>query len=550
MDIERAVGRLWCGGVMFVRVLGDLSLPSLDGAPVPLAGNTQSALLAALAARAGEVVSVDRLVDLLWAGSPPENPTASLYSAVFKLRASLARAGGRDVLFTRDRGYLLDLRPGDLDADTFTELVARSGKEPPTEAAQTLSEALTLWRGAAYAGFADTEIARSEAVRLEELRRSAVERRAVALLDGGRPGEAVTLLRPFVVEQPLREAARATLMQALHATGRTSEALEEYQEYRRTLAHELGLEPSPLLQRVQRDLLGPPAPPLPRSRRPAAQRGLPGMHVRYLSASGGNVVAYGTVGRGPHIVVLLGWISSLDVIASGRDPRSSLLERLAGDLSLTLYDRAGTGLSPGPVADYGLRASVDELSEVVRAVGPPVSLLAMSSSGPVALSLAHEHPDLVESLVLFGTFANGPATFWDERMRAMVVEITRSHWGVGSKMLADLYRPGRSDEAAWHLARVFRDSSSAEVAAAYLESMYGQDVTALLPSVTAPTLVLHYRADRLIGFRGGRDLAASLPHATLVPLDGPFHLPDAGDLDLIERSILRHVRRHATSTGR
>jgi len=535
---------------MFVSVLGDLSLPSLDGPAVPLAGNRQAALLAALAARAGEVVSVDRLVDLLWERTPPENPTASLYSVVFKLRASLARAGGRDVLLTRDRGYLLDLRPGDLDADTFTELVARAGEEPPAEAASTLAEALTLWRGAAYAGFADSDVARLDALRLEELRRTATERCGVAYLEAGRPAEAVALLRPFVVEQPLREAARGTLMQALQETGRTSEALEEYQAYRRTLAVVLGLEPSPNLGGVLGEFLGGSAPRVAPWRPAATRRGLPAMQVRYLSTEAGNVIAFGTSGSGPRVVVLLGWVSSLDVIASGRDPRSSLLERLAGDLTVTLYDRAGTGLSPGPVADYGLQASVDELAEVVSAVGPPVSLLAMSSSGPVALSFTHDHPDQVESLGLFGTFANGPATFWDERMREMVVEIARTHWGIGSKMLADLYRPGLSDEAAWHLARVFRDSSSADVAAAYLEAMYPQDVTALLPSVTTPSLVLHYRADRLIGFRGGQELAASLPNATLVPLDGPFHLPDARDLDLIEQSILAHVRRHATSPAR
>src|SRR4051795_12645919 len=183
MDIDGRSGTLSKGGAMFVSVLGDLSLPSLDGAVVPARGARQSALLAALTARAGEVVAVDRLVDLLWDRTPPENPAASLHSLVFKLRASLARAGGRDVLLTRDRGYLLDLRAGDLDADTFDELVARAREEPPGQAADTLSEALGLWRGEAYAGFADSDIARLEALRLEELRRTAVERCGAALLE-------------------------------------------------------------------------------------------------------------------------------------------------------------------------------------------------------------------------------------------------------------------------------------------------------------------------------------------------------------------------------
>jgi pimeloyl-ACP methyl ester carboxylesterase len=170
----------------------------------------------------------------------------------------------------------------------------------------------------------------------------------------------------------------------------------------------------------------------------------------------------------------------------------------------------------------------------------------MSSCGPVAVAFAQAKPEWVDSMVMFGTFASGPATFTDERLKQMVVEIARTHWGMGSKMLADLYRPGLSDDAAWHLARVFRDSATPEVAAAYLETMYEQDVTHLLPEVHAPTLVLHYRSDRLIRFRGSQDLTSGLPNATLLPLDGRVHLPDAADLDRIERAIVSHVRRHGS----
>ena len=129
----------------------------------------------------------------------------------------------------------------------------------------------------------------------------------------------------------------------------------------------------------------------------------------------------------------------------------------------------------------------------------------------------------------------------------MVVEIARTHWGMGSKILADMYRPGLSDDAAWHLAKVFRDSAELEVAAGYLETIFDQDVTGLLPDIGAPSLVLHYRSDRLIPFVGGRDLASGLPNATFVALDGGVHLPDAADLDAIEQAIVAHVRRHASA---
>ncbi len=556
------------GRPVLVRVLGAVELVGDGDAAVPLPGSRQPALLAALAARAGEVVSRDRLIDLLWGDDLPERPDASLHSAVFKLRTSLRSACGRNVLVTRDRGYQLALAPGDLDADEFTRLVRTARDQAPGEAADTLAGALELWRGSAYSGFADTDVAQLEALRLEEARRTAVERLGDALLTGGRPADAVLLLEAFVADQPLREGARATLMRALHRQGRTPEALDQYQTYRRQVGEELGIEPSSTIQALQVELLrqpdpapalagagtvrtsatpGPGATSSPRAqghdaRRPrGATRGLSGLQVGYLRTEEGNVLAYGSSGRGPRLVVLLGWVSSLDLIASGRDPRSSLLERLTNDVTVTLYDRAGTGLSPGPVADYGFEASVDELTEIVRAVGPPVSLLAMSAAGPIAVAMAARRPDWVSSLVLSGTFSNGPATFRDKALQEMFVEISRTHWGLGSKMLADLYRPGVSDEAAWHLARVFRDSASSEVAAEYLNSMYDYDVTDRLSAVQAPALLLHYRSDRLVPFRGSQDLAAGLPHARLLALDGRYHLPDAADLDLVQRAIALHI---------
>jgi DNA-binding SARP family transcriptional activator/pimeloyl-ACP methyl ester carboxylesterase len=530
---------------VLIRVLGDVSLLHPDGRAVALPGNRQPALLAALVARAGEVVSADRLVDLLWPGRPPDNPGAALHSAVFKLRVNLARVSGRDLLETRDRGYRLAAETEDVDALLFTHLTQRAASEPAPQAVETLRSALALWQGRAYGSHADGEVAQLDALRLEELRCAAVERYAGALVTLDRPDDAVGVLRPFVAEHPLREEARGWLMRALHAQGRTVDALEQFQAHRRTLADELGIEPSAALRALHSGLLQDDVEPAgrvaPRQRaggtRPA---GLAGLQVRYLDV-GGNRIAYGTTGEGPTLLVVLGWVSSLDVIASGRDPRSSLLERLAEHFHLVLYDRAGTGLSPGPVDDYGTDASVAEIEAVAKAVGPPLSLLAMSAAGPLVLRAAHRHPEWVESLVLFGTFADASTTFPDTRLRDMVVELSRSHWGLGSKLLADLYRPGVSDEAAWHLAKVFRDSAEPEVAAAYLEQVYEDDVGHLLADIVAPALVVHYRGDRLVRFAGGRDLAARLPRATFLPLDGGVHLPDARDLDAVEEAVVDHV---------
>jgi pimeloyl-ACP methyl ester carboxylesterase len=184
----------------------------------------------------------------------------------------------------------------------------------------------------------------------------------------------------------------------------------------------------------------------------------------------------------------------------------------------------------------------DRLEDVVRAVGPPVSVSAMSFGGPVGLARAYLEPEWVSSLVLFGTFANGPAAFADARMAAMVVEIARTHWGVGSKMLADLYRPGPGDEAAWHLARVFRDSASGVGRLPGAHVPAGRELAAALDPDPGLGAALPPRpADPV---PGRAELPAGLPNTTFLPLVGRVHLPDAADLDTIEQAIVVHVRHH------
>ncbi|HEV7626045.1 MAG TPA: AfsR/SARP family transcriptional regulator, partial [Streptomyces sp.] len=252
---------------MRIGVLGAVTLFDSDGAVAALPGHRRQALLAALVARAGEVVSADTLTDLLWDETePPDRPAASLHSAVFKLRASLGTESGKDLVRTREHGYQLVLEPGDLDASVFAELVQRARDEPPEQAAATLTSALGLWRGSAYGVFAESEIARVDAVGLEELRRTATERLGDALLAAGDAPEAIHLLQPFTTVHPMREAARSTLMRALRDAGRTADALDQYQHYRTLLGEELGMEPSRAMQDLQVELLQNPVVDTPPAR--------------------------------------------------------------------------------------------------------------------------------------------------------------------------------------------------------------------------------------------------------------------------------------------
>ena len=533
-------------------VLGSVEVRAPDGAHLGPSGARQRALLAMLLAADGGVVPADRLTEALWPVDRPRHELAALHNQVSRLRELLRRAGlDGDTLASRQPGYLLDVDLEAVDAARFEALCAEAVTQAAPIAARTWEQALSLWRGEAYADVDDLSV-RSEAVRLGEARLIATEAYGGALVAAGRSAEAVPLLEGFVAAHPLREDARGHLMRALYATGRHPDALRHYESYRRSLAEELGLEPSAALARLHQRVLThdlPSAGPGEQRRPPSTRsEGLAGLRSRFVSV-GEARVAWAESGTGVPVVALPGWLSDLQVIGSGRDPRSSLLERLARRHRLVLYDRAGTGRSRDAAPNASLDHAVAELAAVVDAAGPPVVLLAMSQAGPVALRYAAARPDRVSALVLHGSYASGPASFRDPVVRETLVGLVRAHWGLGSDLLAALYRPGAGPHAAAHLARVLRESAPADVAADYLDAVFDADATAVLPQVQAPTLVMHYRGDRVMPFRTGAALAEALPRARLLALDGDYHLPDATDLDHVEAAVDALISEGATTAS-
>ena len=235
---------------MEIRLLGPLEVR--DGEQViVLARRQQRALLAALALRAGEVVSTDRLVADLWGERPPSSATGSLQNTVWALRKVLAR----EVLVTQPPGYRLAVQPDAVDAHRFERLLGAARSCEPERRAPLLAEALALWRGPALADLGEEEFARLEAARLDALRVSALEERIEAELALGQHAALVGELEALVAAHPLRERFRGQLMVALYRCGRQAEALEVYRAARLALADELGLDPSPELQLLERRIL-------------------------------------------------------------------------------------------------------------------------------------------------------------------------------------------------------------------------------------------------------------------------------------------------------
>jgi DNA-binding SARP family transcriptional activator len=212
-------------------------------------------MLALLTMWAPATAAVDEIVDALWHTEPPSTARNLVQVYVSRLRKTLGHLEGVD-LVTRPPGYALELGSARVDAHVFAELV--TGSVPDESAVDTfdrLTEALALWRGSVLADLRRFDFLAPEIARLEEMRLDAAEARLAAELDLGRHAEAISDLEMFVTDHPLREGGWALLIRALYRMGRQAEALRAYDRVRELLLEELGVDPVPELQQLQRAIL-------------------------------------------------------------------------------------------------------------------------------------------------------------------------------------------------------------------------------------------------------------------------------------------------------
>ena len=240
------------------RILGPLEV-IVGGQPVEIRPGKERALLTLLLMHANRVVAADELIAGLWPDPPPDSALTGLRVYIFRLRRALSASGLTDLLTTRSGGYVLSLGAAKLDATVFEERVAsgraRLDAGDPLAAAADLRQALELWRGPALSEVADADFARTEAARLDEARLCAIEDRIVTDLACGRHVALIAELDELVSRHPYRERFWAQRMLALYRAGRQAEALAAYQEVRRLLADELGLEPSSDLAQLEQQIL-------------------------------------------------------------------------------------------------------------------------------------------------------------------------------------------------------------------------------------------------------------------------------------------------------
>jgi YVTN family beta-propeller protein len=307
------------------RILGPLEVVD-EGRILRLGSGRQLALVALLLLHANEAVSVDRLVDELWGASPP--PTAP---KIVRNYVSLLRKELGDRLATRPPGYVLRVEEGELDRDHLERAIE-------SRDLQTLTDALSLWRGPPLSQVAYEQFAQAEIAHVEELRFAAFEARAEAQLALGQHATASTDLEVLAQQQPLRESLCGLLMLALYRSGRQAEALEAYQRTRRNLDEQLGIEPGPALRELERKILNQDE-----------SLGAPPAHVPSAAAGRRRPIALATAG------LALGAIAAATFLVT-RDSPGGLAEVLPNYVGVidpesnTIVAAIPVGIRPGPVA--------------------------------------------------------------------------------------------------------------------------------------------------------------------------------------------------------
>jgi SARP family transcriptional regulator, regulator of embCAB operon len=246
-----------------IELLGPLSV-RVNRAPIMPGAAKPRQVLALLALNAGRVVTVSSLIDELWGDMPPRSALTTLQTYILESRRQIAAALGpgqdpKKLLHTRLTGYLLDCETCRIDVRDFERLAqagrAAAERGDDRSAAEILSQALALWRGAAFVDVRKGRILELEAAALEEARLAVLGRRIESDLALGRHADILGELTALAARHPLNEKLSALLITALYRTGHTGRALEAFHQLRSSLVTELGIEPSAQLQRLQHAVL-------------------------------------------------------------------------------------------------------------------------------------------------------------------------------------------------------------------------------------------------------------------------------------------------------
>jgi pimeloyl-ACP methyl ester carboxylesterase len=490
------------------------------GEALPLPASKKTRALLAYLVLTGRDHTRDRLCALLF--PDVDDPRAALRWSLSRLRP-IADADGRARLVADREVVRFDDGDAEVDALAVRRLLARDPAQVTTEA---LVGAGVAFEGPLLAGLDLPDAPEfhgwciAERERFRKVERELLDR-LVERLQGDAEA-AVPWAERRTRLDPEDDGAHARLLAVLGAAGRTREADAHFRAHRRWLEAR-GSRPGPELVRAWAALSSAPAP----AAEPAETAG---QEVRFCRSRDGTSIAWATAGSGPPLVKAANWKSHLEF--EWRSPIwRHWMRELTRDRRLVRYDQRANGLSDWAADDLSLEAFVDDLDAVVAAAGlRRYPILGLSQGGAIAIAHALRHPERVSALVLYGAFALGwkKRTRGDAAEREAMLTLMLHGWGRPNaafrQLFTSLFIPGATLEQMEAFNELQRESASAENAVRLSNAVGEFDVTALLPRVRVPTLVLHARDDAVVPFEEGRRIAAGIPGARFVPLDGRNHI--------------------------
>jgi len=498
-----------------LNLLGPMRLRR-DGTDVTLPSSRKTRALLAFLAVTGRPVRRDYLCELFW--EVPDDPRGALRWSLSKLRGILDSPGCERLFADRDT---VGLHTGTIQSDwhllraIISDDVATVSIDRLRAAASTSNdflEGLELPRCEEFQAWC---IAHREDVR--RWRCAIFGALAASKID---PEEALGFAREWVRLDPFEPGARISLLRLLEAAGRRDE-IPRQRELALSKLKEAGASVPAELRAAKTTEPAIVAEVFP----------LPEQHVRFCTASDNTGLAWSIVGQGRPLVKTANWLNHLEYDWDSPVWRH-WITILMQDHSLVRYDERGNGLSDWNAANISFDAFVDDLESVVDAAGlEKFDLLGVSQGASVSIAYAVRHPERVRRLVLYGGYAMGwrvrqlPGEL--ERRNAMATLI-REGWGQNNpafrQMFTTLFFPDATPfEMDWfnELQRMTTSPQNAE----RLQNAFADiDVRSLLPQVKVPTLVLHVDDDAVIPFSAGRSMAAAIPDARFVALEGRNHL--------------------------
>jgi DNA-binding SARP family transcriptional activator/pimeloyl-ACP methyl ester carboxylesterase len=516
-----------------VSVLGNLAVLR-HGTRMQLPPSKKTRALLAYLAVTARPHSRDRLCAMFWA--VPDDPRAALRWSLNRLRQVVDEPDCRRIIADRENVGL------DFDAITVDILSLRSAARNGMDTISTdaLRQATEALEGDFLEGLdlPDCQEFHSWCIGEREERRRLRVRLLTALVSRLEdvPDEALRHARALSLLEPANEAAQATLVRLLRATGRWREAEEQFQSAQRRLEEFNVVCVGALRQAAQL--------PVQADTRPRADDGIapltytervpgrPALHeVQFCRTADDVRIAYACVGDGPPVVWAAHWLSHLAFNWESPIWRH-WTEEFARDHTFVHYDERGNGLSDWDNPDFSVDAFVRDLEAVVDALDlERFALLGSSKGGSTAIAYAARHPERVSHLVLYGAFAQGwriQANSANIKFREAMITLIRQGWAQDNpavrQILTSLLLPDATLEEMGWFNDLQRISASAENAARLVEAVGEINVLDLLPGIAAPTLVLHCRDDSSPPYEQGRLIASRIPRARLVPLESRNHI--------------------------